>query len=347
MDEPIVSFVVPVYNVKPYLQPCIESILQQTESNWELVLIDDGSTDGSAALCDHYAEVDARITVTHKKNERQAAARNDGMALAKGKWLCFIDADDWVSPALIATATKAAQNAQMVLFGFCESKGDALTSHPVTDKMEAADAQATGYMARKAMDRFCKTPLPNNDYLYASPCCRLYDRAWLQAAGVRFTHGYFEDILFEAKLFDLCSRAVLIPECLYFYRIHAGSTSRGYQPDLPLLEEQLWETQKFVEQHHAQDTPFSQAMDARAVHVLSYMVAIHFCHPDNTAPYQARKADFQQKCAEPFYSQALARVQLNGWPMQRRLLAELIRDRQFFCLNFLNRARIRVQRVVK
>ena len=95
---PEISVIVPVYNVERYLTRCIDSILAQTYQNFELILVDDGSTDGSGTLCDSYMKKDSRIKVIHKKNGGLSDARNSGIDAAEGEFLSFIDSDDWVRP---------------------------------------------------------------------------------------------------------------------------------------------------------------------------------------------------------------------------------------------------------
>ena len=91
----MISIIVPVYNVEKYLQRCIESILTQTETDFELLLIDDGSKDKSGLICDEYAQKDKRVNVIHKENGGVSSARNLGIEKANGEWMCFIDADDF------------------------------------------------------------------------------------------------------------------------------------------------------------------------------------------------------------------------------------------------------------
>ena len=98
--DPLVSIIVPVYNVKPYLNRCVDSLLGQSYQNMELLLVDDGSTDGSETLCDEYAAQDARVRVLHKKNGGLSDARNAGVDAAAGEYLSFVDGDDWVSAVL-------------------------------------------------------------------------------------------------------------------------------------------------------------------------------------------------------------------------------------------------------
>lgn len=94
----LLSVIVPVYNVKSYIDRCIRSILTQSYRDIELVLIDDGSTDGSSLLCDEWAKKDKRIVVVHKVNEGVSAARNTGLDVAKGDFITFVDSDDFIAP---------------------------------------------------------------------------------------------------------------------------------------------------------------------------------------------------------------------------------------------------------
>ena len=93
-----VSIIVPVYNVEKYLEKCLDSIVKQTYENIEIILVDDGSTDKSGTILDQYAEMDNRISVIHKKNEGVSTARNTGIEAARGEYICFADADDYLMP---------------------------------------------------------------------------------------------------------------------------------------------------------------------------------------------------------------------------------------------------------
>ena len=99
----LISVVVPVYNSAPYLETCLRSLLAQTWQDWEAILVDDGSTDGSARLCDTWAKKEPRLRVIHQENAGVSAARNAGIAAARGDYLAFVDADDWVEPDYLQT----------------------------------------------------------------------------------------------------------------------------------------------------------------------------------------------------------------------------------------------------
>lgn len=103
MNNPKVSVIVPVYNVEKLLQRCIDSILAQTFTDFELLLIDDGSKDKSGEICDEYAAKDSRIRVFHKQNGGVSTARNIGIDKAQGEWIYFVDSDDIVLPSALGT----------------------------------------------------------------------------------------------------------------------------------------------------------------------------------------------------------------------------------------------------
>ena len=98
MEKPLISVIVPVYNIMEYLPRCVQSIMAQTYENIEILLIDDGSDDGTGALCDELAAKDDRITVFHQKNRGSSAARNQGISMARGEYLGFVDSDDYIEP---------------------------------------------------------------------------------------------------------------------------------------------------------------------------------------------------------------------------------------------------------
>ena len=122
-----VSIIVPVYNTKQYLSRCIDSILSQSFTDFELLLIDDGSTDGSGIICDVYAEKDSRIRVFHKENGGVSSARNLGLKEAQGEWICFVDSDDELLPNGLQIMSDGISNeVDMIMAGYYEFEGETL-----------------------------------------------------------------------------------------------------------------------------------------------------------------------------------------------------------------------------
>ncbi len=126
MGDSLISVVVPIYNVEPYLRRCVDSIIGQSYSNLEVILVDDGSPDQSGLICDEYAEKDARIKVIHKPNGGISAARNSGLDIATGEYIGFVDSDDWLPLEYFEILMKVAQNtgAEVVACKYMRVKDD-------------------------------------------------------------------------------------------------------------------------------------------------------------------------------------------------------------------------------
>lgn len=113
----LISIVVPVYNTAQYIERCIDSILNQTYSNIEVIIVDDGSSDNSGLICDNYSKLDTRVIVLHQKNKGVVEARNKGVNEAKGEYICFVDSDDWIEPRMIETLFGLIGDADLVSVG--------------------------------------------------------------------------------------------------------------------------------------------------------------------------------------------------------------------------------------
>lgn len=125
MEKPKITVIVPVYKVEKYLSKCIDSILAQTYTDFELILIDDGSPDNSGVICDEYASRDSRIRVIHKSNGGVSSARNAGIDAAQGEWIAFVDADDWIEPDYLNSMFVGTDDVDLVMQGYKVVKYDA------------------------------------------------------------------------------------------------------------------------------------------------------------------------------------------------------------------------------
>lgn len=213
----LVSVVVPVYNVEPYLEKCIRSVLTQTYANFELILVDDGSTDGSRAICDRTAERDARVRVIHRENGGLAAARNSGIALASGELITFIDSDDFVSSLLLERLVAALERtgAQVAICGH--------KAYQSEDFQEVPCAPTTPRVLGTA--ELLNTALIGSPF-FVSAWAKLYDSRLFQT--IRYPEGeLYEDLSIVYELFSSVPVACYIDEPLYYYHKRAGSILRS------------------------------------------------------------------------------------------------------------------------
>ena len=199
MSQPLISVIVPVYNVENYISDCVTSLVAQTYPNTEIILVDDGSADGSPALCDRFAREHGCVRVIHQGNTGPSGARNAGIDAAKGEYLLFVDSDDTVSPELIS-----------VLYGLlCEYNADiACASH-----RESGQRDVSVLGSEQGIMQLLK----EDTGLTTSSWGKLYSRALFD--GVRFPENIiFEDYYTTPLLFDRARVIVYTDRFLYNYR---------------------------------------------------------------------------------------------------------------------------------
>ena len=225
----LVSVVVPVYNVEDYLDDCVESILAQTYAELEIILVDDGSADGSGSLCDQWAARDGRIRVIHQENRGLGMARNRGLELARGTYVFFWDSDDSVENTLVEKCLDRARchDAQVVLYGCSRVQGNRITPTPVRPGK-------TVYRDEEVQAQLLPGLFTYDLGLGISAWGKMYKLDFLRLQGLSFPSEreiISEDGWFALELFSKVSCAAVLPECLYRYRCRSGSLTRGFRPD--------------------------------------------------------------------------------------------------------------------
>lgn len=221
-NSELVSVIVPMYQAENYIGKCLESILQQSYRNLEVICVDDGSSDGCAALCRKAAKKDSRIILIEKeKNEGQAVARNTGLKFARGSYIMFVDSDDWIKEDMVELLVRGQKksNADIVQCGYVKIRSELLdVQRPEEEGLELL----TG---REAILRMFTTQRKQPDIKFTIVCDKLYTSKILY--GVRFTEGkIFEDQFFTYKCFERSKKIAVIPQKLYFYRDNNNSTTR-------------------------------------------------------------------------------------------------------------------------
>ncbi|MGN0520159.1 MAG: glycosyltransferase family 2 protein [Candidatus Fimenecus sp.] len=215
---PKVSVIVPVYNVAAYLPKCVESIQNQTERDIEIILVDDGSTDDSGTICEEYAQNDARIKVLHQENSGQGAARNNGLSVACGTYVLFVDSDDWIEPDLIAeTYGKAVDfQAEILIFNCHAVQENGTEVYTIQQNVtENTVLSLTTYKELLLTD--------------PSPWNKLFMRSFLADTGFSFPTGvWYEDLIAMTQLEYYVKRTVYIGgKPLYNYFLRNNSALRN------------------------------------------------------------------------------------------------------------------------
>ena len=223
MSNIFVSIIVPVYNVERYLRECLDSIAQLKAFSWEAILIDDGSTDSSGAICDEYAKREPKFRVIHQKNAGVSAARNAGLDAAKGEWIWFVDSDDSINPDFEISNPEVFDDADYVLF----------------DMRKFRDGEELNTLEHQKGTVKC-TDLSKNDFLCKFQCNHHHQRLAF-SLGTRVG----EDLEFQYKYLTRCQRPARLDAVLYNYRLREGSATqddsyrRKNLEDLPLVIDRL------------------------------------------------------------------------------------------------------------
>ncbi len=224
----MISVIVPVYNVENYIKECLDSILSQSFQSFELILVDDGSTDGSGRICDEYKEKDSRIRVFHKENRGLSSARNKGIDEAKGEYLCFVDSDDTIRDDYLNTLYNVitADNADLAM---CDIEDTRLTK---ADQRSKHSSQMTSIDAKKWLydDR-------TREYvLMVVAWNKLYSSYIFKE--IRYPDGRLhEDEFIIGQILDKSTKITFVPEKLYCYRDNvSGITSKVRKMDIRHLD---------------------------------------------------------------------------------------------------------------
>lgn len=211
MKEPLISIIVPIYKTEPYLRKCLDSIVQQTYRNLEIILVDDGSPDNCGAICDEYAPQDERIKVIHKPNGGLSSARNAGIAVATGEYIGFVDSDDWIELDMFE---------YLISNALIHNSDITACSHLkcFPDHQEFCGWNNTLILEMESALVLLLEDETLHNYVW--------DKLWRSSLfdGISFPEGKtFEDIAVSYQLFLRADKVVLLPEAKYNYLQHSNS----------------------------------------------------------------------------------------------------------------------------
>ena len=235
MNE-LISIVVPIYNVEKYLDRCLNSIVNQTYNNLEIILVDDGSTDSCAEICDRWAENDYRIKVIHKVNAGLGMARNTGIENANGQYVCFFDSDDYVDLSIVEKSLSTIKKfgSDIVVFGFSYVETDgSINKMNVESQMEYyTDNQVQEIFLPGIMSSDGSVSEIRN--LQLSACFSMFSADLINKSGWKFVSEreiISEDIYSLLMLYSHVKSVAVLKESLYYYCENADSLTRTYRKD--------------------------------------------------------------------------------------------------------------------
>lgn len=237
MNKGLISVVLPIYNVEHYLNTSIESVVNQSYRNLEIILVDDGSTDSSPEICENWKNKDSRIKVIHKQNAGLGYARNTGIENATGEYICFFDSDDFIDADTIKISFETANkyNADIVLFGYrsVDSKGNVIEEHiPTPSRNVYSGTCVQDYFLPNLIAPNLKTG--ENFHVLMSMCTGLFSAKLILSTGWRNESErkiISEDVYSLLKLYKYVNTVAVIPKAFYNYRVNENSLTHVFRPD--------------------------------------------------------------------------------------------------------------------
>lgn len=295
----IFSIIVPVYNTEAYLEKCITSVLSQTFESFELILVDDGSTDGSALICDYYQSMDERIRVIHKHNGGQVSARKVGINLAKGEYAVCIDSDDWIDKNHLLELSNVieAYSPDVICFNFYEvNEGvQCLRNIPY---------RSGEYSKENLIQEIYPNLIQNSDGSYFPPS--LWNKAFKidiyrteqQNVDDRITIG--EDVACIIPCILNANSMFILDKSLYYYRRNNNSITKVRKPF-------SWDLPELIEVHlrnriDTSDTDIQQQIIRRTAHAMMSLVITQFYREEK---YSIIKKEIIKELRRPIYWHAL------------------------------------------
>lgn len=257
MRVPMVSVIVPVFNIERYLGRCIESILAQTFSDFELILVDDGSRDSSGKICNNYAHIDDRIHVVHKHNGGVSSARNLGIENATGEYITFVDADDWVNENYIQYMMFQNSDADMSMQGYQIMQPNGTC---ITHKFDSS------YCSSDIASAFCEAEYRN---IINSPISKLFKSEIIKDNNILFNHtiSYGEDHIFVLEYLKYVKRIKICDASEYnYFQDDSLSLTRKSIPSQLLITYMLLAYKR----QHALISQFNRTDYNRCVHAIAW-----------------------------------------------------------------------------
>lgn len=263
-----VSIVIPVYNASKYLSKCLDSVINQSYRDIEIILVDDGSTDNSGKICDDYADNDKRIAVLHGKNSGVSTARNNGIKSSTGEYVTFVDSDDIIHPDYIK---KLVNNLNDDVLPVCQIEN-------FYDEVIFLDNEKEKIKLDKShFIELCKWTLLN------TPCCKLYNLDIIRKNKILFDAklSLGEDLLFNFDYLNYIDKITIVNQKLYYYRRSENDTlSTAYNPEMMAIQLLLFDKYTEFFEKTSMDIEMSTLFDSYRFSTLMAIIENEFKNKD-------------------------------------------------------------------
>lgn len=333
----MISVIVPIYNVENYVDKCIKSLLNQSDLDYEIILIDDGSTDSSADIIDKYYSVD-NIRIIHQVNSGVSVARNVGIELSSGDWITFVDGDDFVEPNFISSLqrTIAINNCDMVVFNY-----KAFFNENNVFSCRMLPYSKNRYISEEK--DFCQKRMISQYYLggdnetvvsSGTTWCKLIKKDIIVNNNIKFKPGLIkaQDTVFWLNVTEKASKIFFLNENLYNYRLSNNSISSGKKylsNSVKEFDVLIKEYRRFIEDNYKDDT-YLDALNLRYIQVIMWNIDHNFFNKNNKDNLHTKIKQLNDFIYNIDYQNAIRNVSYNDLPTRLKLMLKFIRNRRLY-----------------
>lgn len=289
-----ISVIVPVFNAEAYLQRCIDSILCSRYEKFELILVDDGSVDGSCIICEQYEKKDRRVRLIKQKHQGVSAARNRGIFASCGKWVVFVDSDDFISNDFLSLIMrKEYEEQELLIFDYAGSNEWGVypdrKKHLHGQIAERRYTEKENLLLVEKMLRHCQLMKDGHTDM-RSVCAKAYKRAVIQQYFLRFPAGLAigEDQIFQIRCQMKVSCCIYIKKAVYYVEAHSDSATRRYHPDTWKQYLRFIRYLKHILESYPDFPVWREAYYDAVLSNLKGMLAMGIFHPQNTDPVRKK-----------------------------------------------------------
>lgn len=311
----LISFIIPMYNAERHIKQCLESIIMQTVKDYEVILVNDGSTDKTEEICNIYIKQDSRFCLIQQANGGPSAARNRGLSVAHGEWIWFVDADDWLerNAVEILRETIKQEQADMISFDFIQEE-------PNNKKIIK-----NGMYGSVGHKKFCKIVMEQS-FHFGLNWSNIFSKKFLEDNKLCYdeTLSLCEDCEFMLRISACVNQVCLIQQTLYHYRISLTSLSKAYHKDIAsryvTTGKKLY---AFVVQNH--NNEMEASYDLLMQRMLIWIALYDVFHPSNPMSYITKKKKMNALLQEKIFVRALQRRMKEDMGMAKKITIFCIR----------------------
>ncbi|WP_455537661.1 glycosyltransferase [Terrisporobacter sp.] len=333
-----ISIIVPVYNTdKVFLKKCIQSLINQTEDDIEIIIINDGSNNDTSDYCNEYSKIDKRIKVIHQENQGVSVARNTGIDNATSKWITFVDPDDWVELDMCERLIENLEgNEDILIFTYTEVfKNKEIPKYWGNEKIYNLSLKEHELLQLGILDY-------NGEFLnlyFGAVWCNLYNREFINKYNIRFVEGLAkaQDTVFNLYALEYAKNIKYYNKSLYYYRHNENSVCYKYNKKIDnTLIFLLHEIKKFlIHTNKYDDSRFRQSYLLKSYVSFMETLKLNYFHSSNKKSYKENKNSFIELTNSYPYKEELYVTNFSTLSYKKKIIIYLIEKKQYLLLKIL------------